>query len=370
MEVRPESLEAAKVSTLVRYTPQDRVLDLAHLSPTDYNLITGLHGTIRHGDRVLLCLRAGSGDDEMYIRRRGAKHFAAHFPGGAHGDHPVALETDGHRRQKDYWARAAEANGLHACIEMPVRGGKLDVAITGGSVATDIEVQRTEIPVSLVKSRTTVYQKAGYLPVWFNDWGARPKWLYDVPAMGCTSQPWEKYMPKARTVYATGLAVFKPVKCEVGAIDHCPYRPGGWCGRYHPQQGPWGMTVDDAAGMIPAGEVVPMRRRDGQVILVSPASLDLYRELVGIGDWSHGTKTRTHPGRGSAGTLTTSSCENPMHAATAHDLIPKNLTHVVLTHRSQFCNLYYVEPPGPGGILCAACKQSLEAKIYRTPRES
>jgi hypothetical protein len=353
------------VSTLVRYTPQNRVLDLAGLSPTDYNLITGLHGNIRHGDRVLLCLRPGSGDDEMYIRKRGVKHFAAHYPGGAHGPHPVALETDGHRRQKDYWARAAEDNGLHSCIEMPVRGGKMDVAITGGVIATDIEVQRTEIPVSLVKSRTTIYQKAGYLPIWFNDWGSRPRWLYDVPAMGCTSQPWETYMPQRRTVYATGLAVYKAVKCEVGAFDHCPNRPSGWCGRYHPQQGPWGkLTVDDVAGMIPASEIVPLRRRDGQVMLVSPASLNLYRELVGIGDWSHGSKPKTYRGRVLAGKQTTSWCQNPMHPAVTQDPVATEPAHAVPAPRTRLCNMCSSEPPGPGGILCATCKQSLEARLY------
>ena len=353
------------MSTLVRYTPQDRVLDLAHLSPIDYELITGLHGTIRHGDRVLICLRPGTGDDEMYIRERGGKHFAAHYPGGAHGPHPVVLETDGHRRQKDYWVRAAEGNGLHARIEVPVRGGRMDVAITGGDVATDVEVQRSEIPVSLVKSRTTIYRKAGYLPIWFNDWGSRPRWLYEVPAMGCTRQPWDKYMPKPRSVFATGLAVFKAVKCEVGVIDHCPDRLSGWCGRYHPQQAPWGkLTVDDAVGMIPTGEIVPMSRRDGQVMLVSPASLALYRELVGVGDWWHSSKPKAHRDRALAGTHGTSWCQNPMHPSVAQESALTNMSHTEPGAYRQFCNMCGLEPPGPGGILCSACKLSLEARIY------
>ncbi len=74
------------MTTNVRYVPEDRVIDLAKpLADDDYQLITGLHGTIKRGDQVLLCLREGTADPEMTVRRhpwRADRFVAAHFPGG------------------------------------------------------------------------------------------------------------------------------------------------------------------------------------------------------------------------------------------------------------------------------------------------
>lgn len=297
------------MTTYVRYVPGNRVLDLSSLSAEDYRLITGLHGGIRNGDGVLICMRPGGG--EMYIKHRADKYFAAHFPGGAHGDHPVALESPAHRHQKDYWARAAEVCGLQASTELPVRGGKLDVAITGGPVATDIEIQRNEIKVKIVKSRTTRYHKAGYLPVWFNDWGSRPKWLYEVPALGCNRMPWDEVMPEPRTVTATGLTVVEGAKCVAGAFERCPDGARRPCGRHHPKRSTWlGLTVDDVAGMIPAGQIRPLLARDRHVYLVSPDSFRRYQDMTGgLGEWLPGTGTPRTPTRGHS----PEPCHNPWH---------------------------------------------------------
>jgi hypothetical protein len=147
------------MATYVRYVPEDRELDLARLTQADYQLITDLHGQIRRGEPALICLRPGGQSGEMFIRRRGGRYFAAHFPGGGHGEHQISLESPAHRRQKDYWVRGAQAAGLSAATEYPVRGGRLDVAITGGKVQTDIEIQRSEITPSTAKRRTTKYHK-------------------------------------------------------------------------------------------------------------------------------------------------------------------------------------------------------------------
>ena len=314
------------MTTLVRYEPQERELDLASLSASDYELITGLHGGIRRGDGILICLLADGENDEMFVKKSvSGKYFAAHFPGAAHVDHPIALESDGHRRQKYYWAQAAEANGLQADIEVSVRSpksgrvyGKLDVAITGGPVPTDIEVQRSKIDPSTVKGRTTKYRNCGYMVAWFNDWGQRPKWLYDVPSIGCTAIPWDLEMPKPRTVYATGLGLIEAIKCVVGAFNRCPGGHSRPCGKPHPKQSPWGgLKIEDVAGLIPAGEIIPMIDRSGQVILVSRASFALYQELTnGLGAWPPLVGKRTTRSSSSQGTLTRGSsapCLNPAH---------------------------------------------------------
>jgi hypothetical protein len=58
------------LTTLVKYAPEDRELDLACLSPADYELITGLRGHIDRGDEILICLPSGCG--RCGVRPRGA----------------------------------------------------------------------------------------------------------------------------------------------------------------------------------------------------------------------------------------------------------------------------------------------------------
>jgi hypothetical protein len=216
---RTSGSEEQNMATFVRYVPENRDLDLASLSLRDYQLITRLHGEIRRGEPVLICLRPGGRNGEMFIRERDGRFFAAHFKGGAHeGGHEVVLESLAHRRQKEYWVRGAEAAGLRAAVEWPVRGGRLDVAITGGAVDTDVEIQRSEITQALARRRTTLYFRAGFLPVWFNDGGERPLWLREVPALGCVKVPWNEQLPRPRAVTATGLTSIEAVRCEVGAF--------------------------------------------------------------------------------------------------------------------------------------------------------
>ncbi|HUY48641.1 MAG TPA: hypothetical protein VMV92_23465 [Streptosporangiaceae bacterium] len=212
----------------------------------------------------------------------------------------MVLETIEHRRQKEYWARAAADGGLTAALEVAVRGaGVMDVAITGGAVDTDIEVQHTAIPAAPVKTRTTRYARAGYLPVWFNDAGAWPPWLAEVPAIGCNPMPWDTAMPRRRQVTATGLGVLRVVRCDITQFGgHCPDTGARPCGRYHPAVtgGRTGLTVDDVAAMLPAGQLVPLRYRTGTAFLVSPEDFRTYLEMTGgQGHWPPGGKTARGP---------------------------------------------------------------------------
>ena len=341
------------LTTLVKYTPMDCELDLTCLSPADYELITSLHRHIDRGDGILICLQPGGGNGEMYVKKIGSNYFAAHFPGGAHGEHPIFAESPAHLREKEYWARSARDAGFHAEIEFPVRRGKLDVAITGGPVATDIEIQRSDITARLAKARTTRYSKAGFLPVWFNDSGGRRlPWLREVPAMGCTARSWE-VLPRARTVLATGLTSFQPAKCAVGTFEHCPETHKNTCGRFHPLIGPWhGLHVDDVAAMLPAGEIVPLRARRGIVYLVSRESFACYRELTGgLGEWLPSQRLSISvPANRPA---EPAECLNPRHESAfspVHDAW-------------KACGMCGGGPVGPGGVLCVDCKELLEARV-------
>ena len=315
------------MTTNVRYVPENRIIDLAKpLADDDYRLITGLHGTIKRGDRILLCLLGGVVDPEMTVRRhpsRADRFVAAHFPGGGHeGGHPITPETPEHRRQKDYWARAAADSGLSAATEVYVKGaGVLDVVITGGAVVTDVEVQHSAVEAAQIKRRTARYRKAGYLPVWFSDTGSRPSWLREVPAVGCGGVRWDKILPGRRTATAEGIGILREVRCRVGAFGRsfegrCPVTGGRPCGQIHPEvtAGKRGL-LDDVASMVPAGELVPLAYFDRNVFLMSLTDFTRYQEMTeGLGKWP--PKAGKAPVRVSGGQRP-QQCRNPGHDSAA-----------------------------------------------------
>lgn len=296
------------VSTLVRYTPTNRVLDLACLNSADYELIGSLHNEIGRGDRTLICLQAGSGDaGEMYIRLRGGQYWAVHFAGGGHGSHEVARESDEHRQQKDYWQRAAQDAGYEASTEHSTgRGTILDVAITGPR-KTGVEIQHSYGKMKVVKARTTKSFRAGWLPVWFLDTDRRPDWYHHVPSVNSNPRSWSS-LPPRRAATAVGLTKFTATKCLPGEFDRCPAGHRRACGGWHPQREPWGgLTVDDVAERVPAEQIVPMRDSRGFVHLVSPESLLLYTNLTE----SDATYLPTGKGPRSGLPSRTTPCTNP-----------------------------------------------------------
>ncbi len=270
------------MATVVLYTPENRGLDLARLNQTDYELIRSLHRRIKRGQRILLCQKASAKpeDREMLVKERNGRYRAAHFPGGGHDcSYVIARESDEHRRQKDYWARAAEYAGFEVTRELPTgRGTILDVAIHGLR-DTGIELRHSAIATPAVKARTTRSFNAGWLSVWFLDSDRQPDWMHHVPAVR-SNIGWEQ-LPPRRSATAIGLSRFLPAKCRPGAFDRCPEGRRRPCGEWHPQRQPWGgLTIDDVAAMVPARRIVPLYDLHGDVHLAAPEALDLFRELT------------------------------------------------------------------------------------------
>jgi hypothetical protein len=289
------------MAPIVIYVPENREINLADLTEADYALIVALHEQRPpRGSRILLCRRRGLADREMIIRLNPGslnEFHAAHYPGEGHDDgHPITRpETDEHKRQKEYWARAASDGGLTVSKEVRLLGaGTMDVVITGdGLISTDIEVQHSTKDARLIKLRTTKYHAAGYLPVWFSDQRHRPSYLAAVPGLNCDDQRWKEYVPARRTVWAIGLGhIRRELRCEVGAFERyegrCPVTPRRRpCGQIHPE-----VTVgkraliDDVAAMIPLGELVPLRDFNGTVFMVEARDLSRYQEMTdGRGKW-------------------------------------------------------------------------------------
>ena len=350
------------MSTLVLYAPEERLLDLAELNQHDFVLISGLHGQIKRGERILLCQRASSGDEdgaEMFVRLRHGRYAAVHFSGSnCTMTHEISRESDEHRRQKDYWQRAAEDAGYRATQEFRTSAGTiLDVAIDGPR-RTGVEVQHSALATRLATSRTTKSFRAGWLPIWFLDSDQTPPWFHKVPTLGCNRLPWSSTPPR-RSATALGPSKFVAKRCTVLNFGSCPAssrkRPKRPCGRHHPQREPWrGLTVDDVAAMIPAEEIVPMRDMHGDVHLVAPENLKLFREISGLGGEYIPGSSRTRGSSARASFI----CLNPAH---------ESVTALPEKH----CSKCGSAPAGPGGILCAVCREIIQNRptsfYYRMP---
>jgi hypothetical protein len=208
--------------------------------------------------------------------------------------------SDEHKRQTEYWARAAEDAGWRVELEHNLHTRTRPDALIHGPVMTGVEVQRSAMTAANAVARTGKAACAGVTDLWYSGRAGSPSWAWRVPTVlprelgidaGKDDFAWHT-LPPRRAVTAAGLRVLRAVKCEVGTLDRCPYGQN-WCGRYHPRPAPWGrMAVDDVAAQFPAGQIVPLRfygitmlssRRRDAVFLVPPAARDLYEELTG---WS------------------------------------------------------------------------------------
>lgn len=286
------------MTTLARYVPEDRVLDLSKLALVDYRLVADLHGKIERGQRLLLCLETG-GDPELYIRKSGGKYWACHYPGGAHGRHEVALMSDEHRRATDYIVRAADDAGYRTATEVTTSNRtRLDAVIFGNRVA-GAEVQWSHIGTPDARTRTTKSLRAtalvgtaaqdlaeGVLPVWFSPSGGRPDWLYRVPTVEAPTASWA-FLPRRRAVMAAGVREVLIERCRPGGpFQNCPKRKKNFCGGFHPwarvrtnDETKGALTLDDVFTMVPGRRLVPINYHD-YVYLVDAESAAKYKEFT------------------------------------------------------------------------------------------
>jgi len=261
----------------------------------------GFNGT----NPAFVCLaHEGGSNPGLFVKRIGGQWWAVHYEKGACKSHRLpAPMSDEHKRQTEYWARAAEDAGWRVELEHALTTGTRPDALIHGPVMTGIEVQRSAMTTSNAVTRTKKAAAAGVTDVWYTDHTIPPKWAWRVPSVlprelgidvgRADSTPWDK-LPPRRAVAAAGLRVLETRKCTPENFGRCPYTPRNWCGKHHPRSAPWaGLAVDDVATWLPAGELVPLRfwgirmlagsRDRDAVFLVSPADFDLYEEVTG---WS------------------------------------------------------------------------------------
>jgi len=200
--------------------------------------------------------------------------------------------SDEHKRQAEYWARAAQDAGYEVETEWRLRTGTSPDVFIRGPNLTGVEVQRSLIKPATAVDRTRKAEAAGVRDIWFTDNNIRPKWFDRVPSVGQNIipgyDPWRHGTPPRRSVTATNLRRIVPVRCTVSGGYQCA-DGRNFCGRYHPRSKPWtGFTVDDVAAQFPAGEMVairllaPTRNKPGDIAIVPPADQQLYEEMTGV----------------------------------------------------------------------------------------
>lgn len=299
------------MKSLIRHVPDNVLIDLAapDLGHPDARAIIERHyrdgsdpkSPFSRVNPAFTCvLHEGGTNPGLFIKKIGGQWWAVHYESamGCRIRIPAPM-SDEHKRQAEYWARAAEDAGYQVELECLLRTGTRADVLIYGSVKTGIEVQCSPMTARDAVNRTRKAAQASVADVWFS--GATsatlaPRWAWRVPTvlsreLGIRGegQSWDTTPPR-RSVRAAGLRKIRAAKCRLGEFDRCP-EGRGHCGKYHPRPEWWGgLSVDDVAAMFPAQRIVPLRfwgvrmlgtRRREAVLLVPPDSAALYTELTG-----------------------------------------------------------------------------------------
>jgi hypothetical protein len=250
----------------------------------------------------------------MFYRHDSGVWYARHFPGGAHpGGHRITPKSDEHLRAQDYTERAFTDAGYTAAQEVTTDNRtRIDVVALDSPRVCGFEIQLGNPGGAAIKARTTRSMHAtairgpharqlppgGILPVWFSPVRARSDWLYTVPTVETQDVSWTG-LPPAGTVTAIGVRRIVDEKCTPGSRwPNCPRLGGGFCRGTHPlAELVTGLTIDSAAAMTAAAQLIPLRYFTGRVFLVDPASAVLYEELGGQrGEYAAGSAPQASPG--------------------------------------------------------------------------
>lgn len=269
---------------------------------------------------TLKCItHAAAANPWLYLQVRNGQMWAIHYDGSLSRHRVHQGMSDEHKRQTEYVVRAAEDAGFPVTSEARGQPAKLTTgvipdAVIYGPVTAGIEIQRSQITRSAAVRRTRSALAAGTVSTWFTDKQDAPRWFWHVPSVGMNPQMrWDTMPPKRAATVTTGLRVVKAVKCHPVNLYRCPDTKGRHCGKYHARHEPWtGMTVDDVAAGLPAGEIAPMRFFGKQILLVSPDSRRLYEEMIGRPVELAFPPSRTRTSQRQAGAV---ECENPQPAA-------------------------------------------------------
>jgi len=273
----------------IRHVPSGIILDLSRpdLGHPDGHAIIEAHYHDCHRDSPPFeCVKhLGGTNPGMYLKKIHGAWWAVHFQAGPCQNQRIpGPMSDEHKRQAEYWVRAAEDAGYRAETELTLPTGTRPDVLIHGPVVTGVEVQRSAMTRIGAVQRTRNAAQAGVLDVWFTDKGAYPRWAFRVPTLGQQPQSWH-YLPPRRAVLANGLRAFNAVKCMPGNLPACP-KGGGWCGQPHLKVEPRVLVLDEVASRVPAGDIVALRigamsGAAAGVYLFPAKSVSLYKDMTG-----------------------------------------------------------------------------------------
>jgi hypothetical protein len=201
--------------------------------------------------------------------------------------------SEEHRRQVDYWVRAAEDAGYAVETESALKTGTRPDALIRGPVLTGIEVQLSRMTRQGAVERSRRAALAGVSDVWFTSNKSQPRWAFRVPTVTENTLDWAR-LPPRRAATATRLRTVEPARCTILNFNQRPASGTALCGAYRPIARAFtGLTVDDVAARYPAGHLVALgcfhaaRRsfrtfRQNDVYVVPSASQAVYEDLTGI----------------------------------------------------------------------------------------
>jgi hypothetical protein len=161
----------------IRYVPGNIVLDLSEPDLGCPDGLDILQHHYRQGARrdlgfteanpAFVCLtHKGGTNPGLFLQKRGGRWWAIHYESGECSSHRLpAPMSDEHKRQTEYWARAAEDAGWRVELEHALATGTRPDALIHGPVMTGIEVQRSAMTAARAVARTGKAASAGVTDV-------------------------------------------------------------------------------------------------------------------------------------------------------------------------------------------------------------
>ena len=138
-----------------------------------------------HGNPAFICItHEGGTNPGLFAQKRNGEWWAIHYePGDCRSHRLPAPMSDEHKRQTEYWARAAQDAGWNVDLEHALHTGTRPDALIYGPVKTGVEVQRSAMTPGRAVVRTGKATSAGVTDVWYSDWTTPPRWAWRVPTV-------------------------------------------------------------------------------------------------------------------------------------------------------------------------------------------
>lgn len=288
------------------FTPEKRHLDTD--DPDDREIVASYADAAEPTPRgIFMC---DIGKTPMYAKRRGTLVFLSHYPDEGHGCRiNFGGMSDEHKREQEYWVRAATTVGYETHTEYNTGNHTvLEIAITGRQ-CIGIEVQRSTLRTGLVKARATKSLKAGWQTIWSDNMPKNASWANHVPTVRPGRIDWSDPNPPPRTARAIGPRRLNVVRCDWGQMGPGCRKP---CRKLHAPEFEMinDLTIDDVAELAPSGELVALQHRNVQY-LVPPESRDRYSNIT----QDDGHVAIPEP-RTSSRALPSTECTSPTHVYT------------------------------------------------------